>query len=163
MKLSIFLRADQQLIINEWALFARTLLPAAAGMSDAALRDHAAGILRVISLDMETSQSHEHQQLKSQGKTSPWDASEGAASIDGAERHAQGFSLSQVYAEYRALRATVMRLWLPRITELSISNLNEMVRFNESIDQALAESLMTYSRFTDHKRDVSPMPDELNQ
>ncbi len=154
MKLSIFLREYQQEIISEWIAFARTLLPAADGLSDDALRDHAAGILCAIAQDIDSSQSPEQQQLKSQGQKSPRPGSNSAAAIHGAERYAQAFSLTQLSAEFRALRATVLRLWLPKINSMSVNSIGEMVRFNEAIDQALVESIITYTKHTDQTREM---------
>lgn len=154
MTLSIFLREYQQDIINEWVSFARTLEPAAEHLSDAELRDHAAGMLRVISQDIETRQSPEQQQVKSRGHASPRDASRSAAVIHGEQRYAQGLSLTQLSAEFRALRATVLRLWLPKVDQLSASTIHEMVRFNEAIDQALAESINSYSKRTGLTHDM---------
>jgi signal transduction histidine kinase len=154
MKLSDFLRDHHEEIMNEWVSFARTLRPAAQSMSDVALRDHGAGILDAIGKDIETRQSPEQQRLKSQGQTSLRNGSQSAAAIHGAERHAQGLSLLQLSAEYRALRATILRLWLPKVEEFSVDTTNDMVRFNEAIDQALVESIITYSRHTSHTRDM---------
>ncbi|MBC7548676.1 MAG: HAMP domain-containing histidine kinase [Polaromonas sp.] len=154
MKLSLFLLDHQEEIMSEWVSFARTLLPAAESMSEMALRDHGAGILLAIGKDIDTRQTPEQQQLKSQGQTSSRNASQSAAAIHGAERHAQGLSLLQLSAEYRALRATILRLWLPKVKELSMDTTNDMVRFNEAIDQALVESIITYSRHTVHTRDM---------
>jgi signal transduction histidine kinase len=153
-KLSTFLQENQAEILNEWVTFARTQLPAAVDMSDVALRDHAGGILRAIALDIETRQSPEEQQLKSQGQSLTPYASKSAASVHGTERHAQAFTLVQLSAEYRALRATVLRLWLPQVEVMSESTILDMVRFNEAIDQALVESIVTYSQQTERARDV---------
>jgi signal transduction histidine kinase len=40
------------------------------------------------------------------------------------------------------------------VNELSTSTIDEMVRFNEAIDQALAESIVTYSARQQHTRDL---------
>jgi signal transduction histidine kinase len=77
-----------------------------------------------------------------------------AAGTHGTLRHVSGFSLLQLTAEYRALRATVLRLWLPQVTEFSASVCGDMVRFNETIDQALAESVLTYSEQGERTRDT---------
>lgn len=153
-RLSTFLQENHTEILNEWVSFARTQLPAASDMSDIALRDHAGGILRAIGLDIETRQSPEQQQLKSQGQSSTQYASKSAASVHGTERHAQAFTLVQLSAEYRALRATVLRLWLPTAEVWTEQTIQDMVRFNEAVDQVLVESIITYSDQTEHARDV---------
>ena len=45
MRLADFIDANTEEIVAEWESFARTLLPAAAGLNPIALRDHAAQIL----------------------------------------------------------------------------------------------------------------------
>lgn len=51
----------------------------------------------------------------------------------------------QLTAEYRALRATVQRLWFALGNELTPAHSADLIRFNEAIDQALAESVVTYA------------------
>ena len=154
MKLYQFITVHLEEIISEWEAFAQTLGPAADVMSDLALRDHAKGILQAIAADIETQQNPAEQLEKSQGIATDMHAVNSAASIHGALRQASDFSLLQLSAEYRALRATVLRLWLPHVRHLSDQTVQEMVRFNEAIDQALAESIVTYSARADHTREL---------
>lgn len=154
MKLSQFINSHSAEIIAEWESFARTQLPAADGMSDLALRNHAGHILKAIALNIDTEQDVERQYLKSRGQASEPESSQSAAAVHGSLRHASGFTLLQLTAEYRALRATVMRLWLPRNSQSGDATTNDIVRFNEAIDQALAESVVTYSGRVAHTRDL---------
>jgi hypothetical protein len=80
-------------------------------MTKIELRDHAKEILAALSLNMETRQSAEQQEEKSEG----WARVEknSAASIHGTLRQLSSITLLQLRAEFRALRATVLRLWLP--------------------------------------------------
>ena len=153
MKLYSFIEAHMEEILKEWEAFAQTQGPAAAVMSDLALRDHAKGILTAIAVDIKTAQNPEEQLQKSQGQ-SPDEDLKSAASIHGALRHASNFSLLQLSAEFRALRATVLRLWLPEVNLMSTSTIYEMIRFNEAIDQALAESIVTYSARAEDTREL---------
>ena len=132
-------------ILKEWESFARTQLPAATGMSALALRDHAKQIMQTLAADIETDQSPSEQYQKSKGNAPPLPGKESAASTHGTLRQTSGFSLPQLIAEYRALRATVLRLWLPHVVEVTERTSEEMMRFNETIDQALAESAVTFS------------------
>lgn len=154
MKLTSFITDHMDEILVEWEAFARTLEPAARDMSALALRDHAKGILRAIALDIATRQNPEEQLQKSQGLAPDDPGSASAASIHGAMRHDSNFSLVQLSGEFRALRATVLRLWLPLVNGMSAATIGEMVRFNEAIDQALAESVVTYSARADHTREL---------
>ena len=156
MKLYDFIGEHMEAILEEWEAFARTLDPAANNMSVVALRDHARQILQAIALDINTTQNSEQQFEKSQGMADDdhHNDEQSAASIHGALRQASHFSLLQLSAEFRALRATVLRLWLPQVRAMSAGRVDEMVRFNEAIDQALAESIVTYSARADQTRDL---------
>jgi signal transduction histidine kinase len=48
----------------------------------------------------------------------------------------------------------VLRLWLPRLGKMTEEISNQMVRFNEAIDQALAESVVAYSSKADQTREL---------
>ena len=147
MQLSQFIRDNHESILAEWEAFARTLLPASGGMSKAGLRDHAKEILDAVVRDMESLQSVSETSVKAQGHK--------AAGRLGAlgELHAllridSGFTLSQVVAEYRALRASVFRLCAKsRLDPVGV------LRFNESIDEALAEAVDRYAEKTSRYRD----------
>ena len=155
MKLPDFIRDNLETILQEWETFASTLLPAAASMSTAALRDHARQILLAIAADMQTHQDKRQQKEKSlgHGGDEPG-ASDSAATIHGGLRQEVGFDLVQLVAEYRALRASVLRLWVREGIARESDDFDEMVRFNESIDQAIAESVSSYSSELAKARDT---------
>ncbi|WP_330970034.1 sensor histidine kinase, partial [Lysobacter sp. A3-1-A15] len=138
----------------EWDAFARTQLPAARIMSDKELRDHAKQILQAAAEDIDTAQSTEQQSEKSRGLGPPEGDEDSAASVHGSLRQLSGFSMSQLIAEYRALRATVLRLWFKQVSEVTDATSNDMIRFNESIDQALAESSDTFTNNAFRTRDT---------
>jgi signal transduction histidine kinase len=154
MKLSSFLVENMETILREWEAFARTQEPAARDMTALALRDHARLILQAIALDIDTVESDDEQYQKSRGLAPPSEGRETAASTHGALRQLSGFSLLQLTAEFRALRATVLRLWLPTVETVTKKSTYDMVRFNETIDQALAESVVTYSERAANTRDT---------
>jgi signal transduction histidine kinase len=154
MSISTFIRDNMTAILADWTTFAEKAAPPEGEMSKLALTDHAEQILSAIALDIETHQSQQEQFVKSQGEEIDLDPEESAAAIHGRLRHASNFSLLQLSSEFRALRATVLRLWLPRVPQLSSDTIYEMVRFNEAIDQALAESIVTYSERDDRTRDL---------
>jgi signal transduction histidine kinase len=154
MKLSEFIKANIKDILKEWDSFARTMEPAAEDMTDHALRDHAEQILTAVAKDIESSQSHSQQYWKSRGMAPGLLSNESAAAIHGALRQADGFTLLQLTAEFRALRACVLRLWIAQIGQVQPGSLNDMLRFNEAIDQALAESVEKYSIQVNRTRDM---------
>ena len=144
-RLAQFIRDNIERILSEWETFARAL-PIGGTMDVAALRDHAAQMLDVIATDLEAPQTGSEQDTKARGHA---DADQRvtltAAQEHGAGRADSGFSVSQMVAEFRALRASVTRLWLSEQGGQAITDLDDLVRFNESIDQAIAESITRYS------------------
>ncbi len=154
MRLSQFINTHLDEIISEWESFALTQTPAAETMSAPALRDHAKPMLQAIALDIESWQNPAKQFEKSQGQAPETRGKPSAASIHGSMRQASDFSLLQLSAEFRALRATVLRLWLPKVTQMTPTTTYEMIRFNEAIDQSLAESVVTYSARAERARDM---------
>ena len=153
MNLSPFITEHLDEIVREWEDFARTLQPATAKMSGAELRDHAKKILQAIAEDIQTPESAKQQKEKSKGEAAAGDK-HSAASRHGALRQLSGFTMPQLTAEFRAMRACVLRLWLPHIKQVSKETSHDMLRFNEAIDQALQESAVTFSEQTARTRDT---------
>ena len=151
MRLSEFILANLGEILSEWDAFAR-LQELPVPMTELALRDHARQILEAVAAGMLAPETRREQLDKSRG-LHPVDA-DSAASTHGTLRHVSGFSLVQLAAEFRALRATVLRLWLPHVHPFDAEVARDMVRFNETIDQALAESILTYSNEAERTRDT---------
>jgi signal transduction histidine kinase len=154
MRLSQFIKQNLESILVEWEAFARTQEPSASHMTSLALRDHATLILTTIADEIETAQTPAQQKQKSRGMAPDEPKEESAAATHGTLRQLSGFSLIQLTAEFRALRATVLRLWLPKVGAITETAAGDMVRFNEAIDQALAESVVTYSHRAGAARDT---------
>ncbi len=145
MRLAHFILRNMESILVEWEAFAATLLPAAATMTDLALRDHAGQLLEAVAKDLSTAQSKQAQIEKSHGKAPRLTgAPETAAQTHAVLRARSGFDINQLASEYRALRASVLRLWTEECQPGEI-NLEDLIRFNEAIDQALAESVEFFS------------------
>nr|MBA3543734.1 HAMP domain-containing histidine kinase [Chthoniobacterales bacterium] len=98
-------------------------------------------------------QTDSEQTDKSRGKK-PKVAMDSVAEIHAALRQAGGFNLDQMVSEYRALRASVTKLWGARASEPTRQSAADLVRFNEAIDQATTESISYYSKKVDHSRDL---------
>jgi signal transduction histidine kinase len=145
-RLSQFIRDNVEPILAEWETFARSL-PEGGAMNVVALRDHAKEMLLVIATDLEQPQSDSAQDEKARGGR---DAAETrgttAAQEHGAGRAGSGFTVGQMVAEFRALRASVTRLWLADDAGGARTDLTDLIRFNEAIDQAIAESVSRYSQ-----------------
>ena len=146
MTLSRFITENMEAIVKEWQTFATTMEPAASTMSALALRDHAKPILLAIAKDLESSQTTAAQDDKGKGLAPVRSTRETAAATHGALRHVSGFDLNQLGAEYRALRASVIRLWTKQDGGgMDSAILEDMIRFNEAVDQAVAESTARYA------------------
>jgi hypothetical protein len=57
-------------------------------------------------------------------------------------------------AEYRALRASVLRLWTRAQGELGPAEIDDLIRFNEAIDQALAESIVQFDQDVEKAKEM---------
>jgi signal transduction histidine kinase len=152
-RLSTFIAQNTEQILSEWEVFARTL-PFGEAMDVAALRDHAKEMLVVIQRDLETPQSTREQSDKSKGKSDAAARGITAAQEHGAGRADSGFTVGQMVAEFRALRASVIRLWTKSQRTAGAAELEELTRFNEAIDQAIAESISRYTHNIDHSKDM---------
>lgn len=152
-KLSTFILDEMDQILACWDEYASTMTPAADEMSRAALRDHSEAMLRTVALDIDSPQTEGEQIDKSHGESMD-DSTESAASEHGHLRHASNFTLIQLSSEFRALRASVLRLWLQQVERITPSVLADVIRFNEAIDQALAESIVTYAAEESSSRDL---------
>src|SRR6185436_12546323 len=154
MTLARFINENLDSILAEWEAFALTLHPEAETATALALRNHAKEILQAMARDMENTQTEMQQSDKSKGWGPVLDGKETAAATHGALRHLVGFDLRQLAAEYRALRASVLKLWREHQSTHEDPLLTEMTRFNEAVDQALAESVARYSDEVASSRDT---------
>jgi signal transduction histidine kinase len=146
MTLSQFIIDNMEAIVAEWTTFAKTMEPAATTMSALALRDHAKPILLAIARDLQSDQTPSEQKEKSKGLSAPLSTRETAAATHGALRQVSGFDMNQLGAEYRALRASVIRLWTHQsMATADMDVIDDMIRFNEAVDQAIAESTARYA------------------
>jgi hypothetical protein len=108
---------------------------------DEILADAVAKALEAISADLRTAQSRTESIDKSHG-LAPATAIDqaSAAETHGLLRARSGLQIEQVFAEYRALRSSVLRL-LSEAAPPGREAVRDVGRFNEAIDQALAESV----------------------
>ena len=155
MRLADFILANRDAILADWEAFAKTCAPASASMGIAALSDHAAEMLTVIARDLQTPQGDFEQSEKSKGHAPPPISTEPtAAQKHGTGRAESGFTLDQMVAEYRALRASVIRLWTQGQSEATQTDLDDLIRFNEAIDQSLTESITRFTQDLDRSKEM---------
>jgi len=156
MRLPDFILANVEPILAAWELFARSI-GAGAKMDKLALRDHAEDILRATVRDMTSAQTAAQQSDKSTGHGESGAAStrlDGASEIHGVGRVDSGFDLAEVVAEYRALRASVIQLWRASLRDPHLSDLDDLVRFDELIDQSLTAAVVSYTRRVNQSRQM---------
>jgi signal transduction histidine kinase len=156
MRLADFILTNVEPILVNWEAFARTVWPGVQ-TDPRELRDHAADILRATAWDMQSAQTDAQQSDKSKGDG---DAGTDSARVDGASdvhaigRVRSGFDLLAVVAEYRALRASVIRLWRGSTPAPDPRDLDDLTRFNESIDQSLTIAIRGYTQRVDQSRQL---------
>jgi signal transduction histidine kinase len=156
MRLADFIVTNTEPILLEWEGFARGTAPG--GKMDAlALRDHAADILLATARDMRSTQSRSERAARSRGRDRGGD--DDLALNEASEQHAigrlgSGFDLLEVVSEYRALRASVLQLWQDSGREPEIHDIDDLTRFNESIDQSVTRAVSSYTRRLDQSRDL---------
>lgn len=141
--LSRFIENNIEPILQAWEDFARTIEPPALAMDDTELRDHARQMLHTFVADLGTSQSEHERTAKSKG-LGKRGAEDTAAETHAEARLLSGYTVVQLVSEYRALRSSVLTLWAADIESTQASDMADVTRFNEAVDQALAESVARY-------------------
>ena len=156
MRLADFILANLEPILVEWEAFACGIWPGPE-RDPRELRDHAADILRATAWDMKSAQTSSQQSDKSKGEGRAGRDSrriDGASDVHAVGRVRSGFDLMAVVAEYRALRASVVRLWRESGPGPDLRDLDDVTRFNESIDQSLTEAVRSYTARVDESRQM---------
>ncbi len=154
MKLNTFIKDNLDAIVADWEAFARTL-PAGQVMSALALRDHSREILLAIVGDMELRQTDQERAAQAQDIVPTQASTTSAAAEHGALRQMAGFDLVQLFAEFRAMRASVTAFWQrSEAAKPESSSINEIALFNEGMDKALAQSAQRYSSEVAASRDM---------
>ena len=147
MHLADFILQRTELILQEWERFAATMQPAAAPMTSRELRDHAALMLQSVAKDLGTTQSIAEGLSKSHGEE-PRSYQFQVGEEHGLARLESNFTIEQLVAEYRALRSSVLRLWNETNGLPTSADIDDIIRFNEAIDQLLASSVISFARAT---------------
>ena len=154
MRLADFILQNIEPILAEWEAFARSIWPGEAA-DPATLRDHAEDILRATASDMNADQTGGERSAKSRGDgeaSAHSDLLDGASDVHATLRVDSGFDLLAVVSEYRALRASVLRLWRDSRPSPDLRDLDDLTRFNESIDQSLTKAVRSFTRKVDQQR-----------
>lgn len=147
MRLADFILSHSSSILEEWEKFARTIEPAASVMTSKELRNHASVMLQSIAEDLCTTQSRDEGIIKSHGQELKGSQAH-AGEEHGLARLESNFTIEQLFSEYRALRSSVLRLWKEANGSLSSTDIDDIIRFNEAIDQLLGSSVSSFAHAT---------------
>jgi signal transduction histidine kinase len=140
MRLATFIETAKEDILAEAVSYARTL-PVLKDATELQLRNHFPRVLDAICKDLRTYQTRKQSIAKSRGRGRAF--RETAAHAHGRQRALGGLQIEELIAEYRALRSSVLRLWGDAAVP-DEESLREVGRFNEAIDQAVAESVRDF-------------------
>jgi signal transduction histidine kinase/CheY-like chemotaxis protein len=155
-RLADFILANVEPTLVEWESFARGIWPKGPLPDPTELRNEAEDILRATAVDMQSDQTGRQQSDKSKGR-SPHERDGNelsrVSSSHGRGRLVSGFELSAVVAEYRALRASVLRLWRESEPTPDLRDLEDVTRFNESMDQSLTHAVRSYAEQVEQDRE----------
>jgi signal transduction histidine kinase len=154
MRIGEFIRTHPDEIEPKWEAFARSISSFAPDLSVWSLRDHLREILTAMADDMESPQSPEEQAEKSEGKGLRGGALDRISALHARMRLNSGFNLEQAISEYRALRSSILFLWVRSRPSNEDVVLSEVTRFNETIDQAIAEVIRRYADRSERYGDV---------
>ena len=151
--LADFIEQHQEAIVGHAIVFAKSVL-VGTPLDDVALRDHLPDIVEAIVVDLRTPQTASEERNKSEGRAlSPPGKPRSAAGTHALHRAHSGYSISHLVSEYRALRASVLRLWAESPGAAGASP-EEVTRFNEAIDEAIAESVSHYAEEVERWRNI---------
>lgn len=139
MRLAKFIEKNSEAILATWEDFARQLSTSPDTMPAVELRDHAAEMLELIRQELESDERSDI--LDGFPRGAPPDNTS-MAMLHGGQRMDWGFSVRDMIAEFRALRASVIRLWSE---QTPLMNRDDLLAFDAAIDQAQTESVDRYT------------------
>ena len=154
MPLPALIRANLDRLVDEWCVYAADHIAPARTLTRDELENSSRELFTAIADDIGTEETDEQRRQKSHGERS----GNSCALTDYAQCHAnhrasQGFSLPDMASEFRAMRASVMRLCAqgPGTEPLDIA---QVVRFNESLDEAWTVSLGWFDTRLNRSREL---------
>src|SRR5688572_25153229 len=150
--LADFIEHHGETIIEHAIAFAKSV-DVGSPLDDVALRDHLPEIIEAIVADLRTPQTRAEEIEKSAGRAvAPGGRPRSAAATHALHRAHSGYTISNLVSEYRALRASVLRLWADAADLKAVPE--DITRFNEAIDEAIAESVAHYANEVERWRNI---------
>ncbi|HEX8544776.1 MAG TPA: histidine kinase dimerization/phospho-acceptor domain-containing protein [Pseudomonas sp.] len=151
MRLGDFILENLEPILEQWEDFATTIARNN-DLDSHELRTHAEKLLRAIATDLVTAQTNDEHISKLHGSALE-QHDEVAADIHATTPPmAGGSTINQIVSQYRVLRMSVLMKWLQRIKSGTDFEVEDMMHFNESVDQAVAQSIARYSHAAEQAR-----------
>ncbi|MGJ7565453.1 sensor histidine kinase [Variovorax sp. GB1R11] len=151
MRIANFLEIARDPILEAAEAYAKTI-PALRETDPAVLRDHLPHVLQAISADLRVSQSRTESIAKSYGEA-PASLTQTSAQTHGLLRAQSGINIEQLVAEFRAMRSSILRLWGEAYAP-DPGAIDDIARFNEAIDQAVAESVQYFAQERERWRQI---------
>ncbi|WP_158213271.1 sensor histidine kinase [Pigmentiphaga sp. NML080357] len=152
MRLADFIDANLDLLMSDWTNFARQLDLRRTAVSEQALQTSARSLLRQLAADLRA-------EVDNLGGPDACTSNATGGTARQARVHARnrlraGFTLTEMVSEYCALRANVVSRWGREVDVMEGDACQDLVRFNEALDQALKESIARYSAGLERARDL---------
>lgn len=153
MKFTHFIKQHKKEITDEWVDFAKENISGVNKLSPEEVRDHIHQMLDRIVESMETSETDSEQEEKSKGNRDMGSDESDAANQHGEQRADVGFDIMELSSEFRALRASVLRLWEANSKDEKLeTDFQDMIRFNEVIDELWMISVKRFDRKVDESK-----------
>lgn len=153
MRLEAFIGKHAEEILQVWEEFAKNIPRNASSFSAKELRDDAGEILSEVATKMCTSHPST-KKVNAQLRRPRRKSIDSAAEAHASKRLIAGFTIDQMVSEYRALRSSVLYLWGKQGDRGTQHDAEDVLRFNEVIDEAIAESIARYSESLSRSRDI---------
>ncbi|RZS85801.1 sensor histidine kinase [Pigmentiphaga kullae] len=147
MRLADFIDANLDLLLSDWRNFARQLDLRRSAVSEHALQTSARSLLRQLAAELRAGPQGTDNGEAAHGVTRQ-------AHVHARNRLRAGFTLTEMVAEFCALRANILERWGRETDEMGTDAREDLVRFNQALDLALKESISRYSAGLERARDL---------
>lgn len=154
MTLDDFIATDGKRILARWEAVVATHPSAAGPVRSHEFSRHARQILEAIVVHLGAGPIVEAPSSRSTGlaHVAP-DAPETAVETCAVRQTVTSFDIERLASEHRALRATVLSLWMQACWP-EVPSFGDLVRFDEASDHALAESIAVLNSHATHSRNL---------
>ncbi len=154
MRLADFIEANLDELMRDWSAFARQLDLRRTAVSEDALQTSARALLRQLAACLRADPSPLDSRGACASNAGPASGIARQARVHARSRLRAGFTLNEMVSEYCALRANVVSRWAHAMHGVNETACQDLVRFNEALDQALKESIARYSAGLERARDL---------